>query len=219
MEHGKRSARRWRVTAILALGVVIGIVVAGTPAGAHIGTVTHLWNHHIKPKADVRYANAVPGTDKANNANKVDGIDSTRLRSAGRSALGTSFNSVGTTEETIASITVNVPAAGTLLVTAQGEWNNETAGNYIGTRLMEGTDELEFFDIDPGDVDTFYDQRQSHTVILSVSAGAHTYDWVGKTNSGTASVWRPQLIAVFIPGSLAPVARPVAKGAARPNSN
>lgn len=49
------SARRWKLTALLAAGVAIGILMVGTPAGAHIGSVTHLWNHHIKPKADKRY--------------------------------------------------------------------------------------------------------------------------------------------------------------------
>jgi hypothetical protein len=49
------SERRWKLTALLTAGVVIGILMVGTPAGAHIGSVTHLWNHHIKPKADKRY--------------------------------------------------------------------------------------------------------------------------------------------------------------------
>ena len=35
---------------------VIGMVVVATPAGAHVGgTVSHLWNQHIRPKADARY--------------------------------------------------------------------------------------------------------------------------------------------------------------------
>jgi hypothetical protein len=41
----------------LAAGVAIGIAIAATPAASHIGSVTHLWNHHIKPKADKRYVN------------------------------------------------------------------------------------------------------------------------------------------------------------------
>ena len=56
MDRGK-SNRRWRLAAVLAAGVAIGIAIAATPAASHIGTVTHLWNHHIKPKADVRYVN------------------------------------------------------------------------------------------------------------------------------------------------------------------
>lgn len=42
--------------ALLAVGVTIGIAMVATPAGAHVGgTVGHLWNDHIKPKADARY--------------------------------------------------------------------------------------------------------------------------------------------------------------------
>jgi hypothetical protein len=54
MEQAKKT-RRWRLVAILAAGVAIGIAIAATPAASHIGSVAHLWNHHIKPKADKRY--------------------------------------------------------------------------------------------------------------------------------------------------------------------
>jgi hypothetical protein len=54
-EKKKRVSRWWRTTTVLTLGVVIGTVLMATPAGSHIGTVTHLWNAHIKPRADARY--------------------------------------------------------------------------------------------------------------------------------------------------------------------
>jgi hypothetical protein len=47
--------RRWKLVALLAAGMAVGVVMVGTPAGAHIGSVTHLWNQHIKPKTDARY--------------------------------------------------------------------------------------------------------------------------------------------------------------------
>jgi hypothetical protein len=48
--------RRWKVVALLATGIVIGVVMAGSPAGAHHvgGTVNHLWGH-LRPKTDARY--------------------------------------------------------------------------------------------------------------------------------------------------------------------
>jgi len=55
MKEQNRVSRRWRTTAVLALGVVVGVVLMATPAASHIGSVTHLWNTHIKPKADARY--------------------------------------------------------------------------------------------------------------------------------------------------------------------
>jgi hypothetical protein len=51
----EKTVRRWRTVAVLAAGVAIGVAIVATPAASHIGSVTHLWNHHIKPKADARY--------------------------------------------------------------------------------------------------------------------------------------------------------------------
>jgi hypothetical protein len=91
------TERRWRLVALLAIGILIGLVVAGTPAGAHVGgTVSHLWNTHLKPKADTRYANAVSGTDKAKNADEVDGLDSTRFARVVASGTATrDFDPIG----------------------------------------------------------------------------------------------------------------------------
>jgi hypothetical protein len=51
--------RRWKVVALLATGIMIGVVTAGSPAGAHVGgTVDHLWSH-LRPKADARYERPV----------------------------------------------------------------------------------------------------------------------------------------------------------------
>jgi hypothetical protein len=47
--------RRWKLVALLAAGIAIGVVMVGTPAGAHVASWTHNWNTHIKPKADKRY--------------------------------------------------------------------------------------------------------------------------------------------------------------------
>jgi len=47
--------RRWKVVALLASGMAVGTILAGTPAAAHVGgTVGHLWAH-LKPWADARY--------------------------------------------------------------------------------------------------------------------------------------------------------------------
>jgi hypothetical protein len=54
-KEGKQVSRRWRTAAVLALGVAIGTVLVATPAASHIGTVSHLWKNHIRPKADARY--------------------------------------------------------------------------------------------------------------------------------------------------------------------
>ena len=50
-----RTERRWKVVGLLAAGMAIGVVMVGTPAGAHVANWTHNWNKHIKPKGDARY--------------------------------------------------------------------------------------------------------------------------------------------------------------------
>jgi hypothetical protein len=55
-----RTDRRWTLVAVLATGMVVGIVMGGTPAAAHVGgSVSHLWSH-LKGKADARY---LPGNN------------------------------------------------------------------------------------------------------------------------------------------------------------
>jgi len=51
----RKGSRRWRLVALLALGVAIGTTIVATPASANIGGVFHLWNEHIKPLTDARY--------------------------------------------------------------------------------------------------------------------------------------------------------------------
>ena len=50
------NVRRWRAVALLAPGMAIGVLLVGTPVGAHVSTNwLHNWTTHIKPKADPRY--------------------------------------------------------------------------------------------------------------------------------------------------------------------
>jgi hypothetical protein len=107
--------RRWRAIALVAAGLAIGVAMMATPAASHVGgTVGHLWNDHIKPRADARYANAVAGTDKARDADKVDGKHAGDLVAAGAFVTRNSttgalsihhwFNNVNGTAPTIAKL-------------------------------------------------------------------------------------------------------------------
>ncbi len=55
------KARRWRVVALLALGITIGVAMTATPAASHVGgTVAHVANHmktyfFTKSQSDSRY--------------------------------------------------------------------------------------------------------------------------------------------------------------------
>jgi hypothetical protein len=69
MSESSKRRPGWRTVAVLAAGVAIGTTIMATPAWSHFqSSVSHLKSHF-----DPRYANAVSGTDKARNANKVDG--------------------------------------------------------------------------------------------------------------------------------------------------
>ncbi|MGH3040306.1 MAG: hypothetical protein ACRDNG_00935 [Gaiellaceae bacterium] len=50
-----RRERRWRLVALLATGIALGVVMTGTPAGAHVASWAHNWKKHIKPRTDAHY--------------------------------------------------------------------------------------------------------------------------------------------------------------------
>jgi hypothetical protein len=65
MKDKATLARRWRATAVLALGAVIGIMLVAQPAGAHfLPSINHIWAH-IKHKADHRYLLRPTGMQQA----------------------------------------------------------------------------------------------------------------------------------------------------------
>jgi len=109
MEKG-RFSRRWRFATLLTVGTLVVVLMGASPAGAHFtASISHIW-HHIKPKADARYANAVPHTDKAKDANKVDGLDSTELARGQVHIRNTTANDISLGLHDIATI----PGVGTV---------------------------------------------------------------------------------------------------------
>ena len=61
-------SRRWRMAAVLALGITLGTMLMATPATAHfLPSISHIWSH-IRPLADTRYVNrsASAGADHQN---------------------------------------------------------------------------------------------------------------------------------------------------------
>lgn len=55
-----RVSRRWRTAALLSVGLALGLLVAGTPATAHFGSVKHFVKTHVLPKTDKRYYKKAP---------------------------------------------------------------------------------------------------------------------------------------------------------------
>jgi hypothetical protein len=131
-----RGLRRWRAVALLAAGLAIGVTMMATPAMGHVGgTVSHLWNDHIKPRADARYANAVAGTDKAKDANNLDGLDSLafgqKFAKSGKTV--TDVCSTPATWNECAPISITVPAGKTYqaLITSESSMYEDDAANNV----------------------------------------------------------------------------------------
>lgn len=110
---------------------------------------------------------------------------------------------VTTTTTQLASLTANIPAAGFVMVTAQGEFSNATVSTYTFCTLREdGANINNGFDWDPGDVDGWFDQQQTRTEVKAVAAGTHTYTLHCNMSSGTASIWGASLVVTYFPATL-----------------
>ena len=85
--------RRWKVVALLAVGISIGVAMSATPAVSHVSGWVHNWNRHIKPRTDARYyrkaladaryynvGETAANATNAANADKLDGVDSSQLQ-------------------------------------------------------------------------------------------------------------------------------------------
>ena len=91
-----RSLRRFRVVAVLAIGIAIGVAMMATPVSGHVGnSVTHLWNAHLKSKTDARYYTKAQANTRylgsgatAADAELLDGLDSAAFLRTGAAAGG-----------------------------------------------------------------------------------------------------------------------------------
>jgi hypothetical protein len=170
----QRVSRRWRTATVLAIGVAIGSALVATPVSSHVGgTVTHLWNDHIRPKADARYytkaqANAryvnvgekATSAANADNADAVDGKDAADLAAAGVHAAAANFfswtgardcdNVFGQLEGP--AVTVDVGPSGLVAVFAQADIQD--FGGTLGRVQLEETSTLGCPTILKGDAGT-----------------------------------------------------------------
>ncbi len=104
-------------------------------------------------------------------------------------------------EAAVASVTFKAPGSGYVKITAQSEFNAGQTGSYIGASIVEGTNRLRYNDWDPGDVDGWYDQSQTLTTIVPVTAGTHTYTLTLSENGGGATYaayYDAQLFVEFV---------------------
>jgi hypothetical protein len=209
MKNNKKGWGRWRTTGILALGAIIGTMLLAPPAGAHfLPSISHIW-HHIKPKADARYANAVPHTDKAKNADKVDGRHANQLVRAATDGGNTSVVIAGTSTDTdpttLNTVSINAPKSGALLV-SWSAWQTCAGAEIAEVKMyLDGTGDDSFWVVPScsGAGDFRTDSFQS---LVPVSVGAHSLeiradDFNGGANNMSLSDSRLDVLYVPFNGS------------------
>jgi hypothetical protein len=206
-----RSTRRRRTIIVLALGVAIGTMLFASPAGAHFApSITHIWAH-IKPKADARYANAVAGTDKARDANKLDGIDSLDLinRAANTGADHQVASPVplaeysSFTDVVQTSITTRGASSQVLIVgqfTAQNTASN--SGDVFGQALADGVvvDGMYWASLGATSAPVFPRAQLAVSRVITLGPGVHTITLQGAYYDGgtdrTVSAYARSISAV-----------------------
>jgi hypothetical protein len=84
----KQTRRRTAsVGAVLGVAIVVGSWLQ--PAAAHIGTPSHLWTHHLRPKADLRYlGNSNVYVSPEFSLGALADLSVTRLCPSGMQAIG-----------------------------------------------------------------------------------------------------------------------------------
>lgn len=205
-EQGKRASRRWRTTAVLAVGVAIGTVMVGTPAGAHVGgTVSHLWGH-LKPKADARYLN--------NN----------EVRAFGAISDADVDDFTSDTMQTLVSKTFTVPGPGVVLITSSVSAADDAslAGNgslwYVLQLDGVSTTDAPFpYNLEYGGESSSGDTG-SASAVVPVTAGTHTARLVARDDDSGSYIYQKDISILFVrSGSGVPIpARAPASNSANP---
>jgi hypothetical protein len=162
MEQAKKT-RRWRLAAVLAAGIAIGIAIVATPAASHIGSVTHLWNHHIKPKADARYSRVLTVQNQG-----VSGFSQTSYTS-------------------IASGTYRAAGKCALVMDGTLDWDDNSNANILFLQwFVDGAAVGGDFAFQGGASGNNF--AASATAIKTVTAGGHSVQLRAFVTSGTADI-------------------------------
>jgi hypothetical protein len=225
--RGRRSgANGWRMMAAVGLvGIVLGANLIA-PAGAHVAGWDHNWKEHVRPKADPRYANAVSGTDKAKNADKLDGVDSTGFYAASSKVADsdlldgldssvvkggfdaqtvTTSTTLTSTVTDVASITVDAPSDGFVILTGNGMFtatHTNGTGDFLRVWLTtaSGTanfNNLTFYEVPSSAPTGVFSVPFSITRIFPATAGPNNFYMTADKNSGTGSLFRHNLTGIF----------------------
>ena len=104
------------------------------------------------------------------------------------------------------STSVAFPADGMALLMAEANFSAADADKWLDCHLAEDGVPLVSYYWDPGDIDGWYDNMQSHTESKPVIAGFHTYElfcnWVSSGSISDVQYGYPQITVAFFPSSL-----------------
>jgi len=127
------------------------------------------------------------------------------------SPFGSTTLGFNTTDTLIATITAQFPREGFALIIGEASIAAISSNTWItGTMYRNGSSFASWY-WDPGDVDGFFDQRQTIVLTDSIpSGGFYTYDLRVRQSSGSASLTDQKLTVLFIPTAYGSVATPVA---------
>lgn len=117
---------------------------------------------------------------------------------------------ITTVETSIASATATFPDRGFVVVICEASFSAVTASTYLTGRIYENGVLQDFWWWDAGDVDAWYDQRQTKVYTDSVTAGTYTYDLRVLQSSGTASAAERKVTILYFPTAYGTVSSPVA---------
>jgi hypothetical protein len=138
MEGSVMKQTRVRTAAV---GAVLGVVfVIGSwlqPAAAHVGTPGHLWNQHLRPRADLRYLqNSAVYVSPVFSLGALADLSVTRLCPSGMQAIGggIDFETPNANVEVISD--APIVGGGSLFAAAEGK--NPAGGGWRVTMHNNG---------------------------------------------------------------------------------
>ena len=79
------------------------------------------------------------------------------------------------TLQPVAAVDLVAPSAGVVMVTMQSEFNAADDDSFVTGELHVDGVRADIFEMDPGDTDGLFDERQTVTAVLPVTKGAHSY--------------------------------------------
>jgi hypothetical protein len=205
MGQDEKVGRRRRAVSLLALGLVVGIAMTAAPASGHVtGSVAHLVQHmknvfYTKTQSDQRFANAIPGTDIARNADKVDGVNANGLTRVAGASTGEETEIVSPLPYLTLNITA--PSAGFVLVNGSFTgFTSPAAAAQFRVAIVKTTPPTAF--APPQDERVYEGANEaaiSTTQVFPVAAGVNTFQLQVSSFGSTAFTDWGQLTAIYSP--------------------